>query len=80
MKETIGEKLSRIFHGKSDRANARENQNEDFQSGFAFGRDFNGDRMKAITSEWIKRGKPHSREEGFAEWKRGMFAATFQKL
>lgn len=77
----IAEKITTAIDGKTGRANAPINANDDFQAGFTRGklavkRDESG--LDVITVEWLWRGSPETISPSFKEWKRGMWAAIMQ--
>lgn len=77
----IGSKIAEFAYGKSDKVNSPQNQSEGFQRGFR-------DRMDDLASwtgdliglEWERIGRPMPLTEDFKEYKRGLWAATFQTL
>lgn len=70
--------LHHTVYGRSDKANAPENCNAEFQDGYNTGRDFIGDGLDRIIVEAIGRGQQTDSPE-LAEWKRGFYAARTQK-
>ena len=80
MKEDHAGRIHRDKYGRSDKVNAPENQNREFQDGYRAGIDTLGeDEIKMINEEG------HLREEvgddlgaGMAEWVRGFWAARCQ--
>ena len=80
MKEDHAGRIHRDQYGRSDKVNAPENQNREFQDGYRKGVDTYGeDAVKMINEEG------HLREEvgddlhsGFEEWSRGFWAALCQ--
>lgn len=74
--------IHKFCYGKSDSVNAAENQSPDFQRGYQAGMNCSDDdgRVDLICDEWTRIGKPDHIPDSFAEWKRGMWAAVFQKL
>lgn len=79
--DRVGEHHFKLY-GKSDKANARGNQNAEFQAGYAWGvRSFAYDCEKIIEEEHALRKKVNGdRQNGFAEWKRGFWAARSQMV
>lgn len=72
------------MYGKSDKANAQGNQSEDFQAGFAAGkdRDRSTDNLDCIGVEYLRRKEPPIDTKDFAkfkEWKRGFWAGRMQE-
>jgi hypothetical protein len=78
MSNDFAEQMALGVYGKSGRANAPENQNEDFKHGYAVGVEIE-DAMQAIRQEWIRLGRPEKHSKSFEEWKRGMWAALLQR-
>lgn len=71
--------IHRQQYGRSDKANACDNQNADFQEGYAWGIEtfaYNSD--KVLKAEIDFRGEFHLTASGFAEWKRGFWSARNQ--
>lgn len=78
MKDIAGN-IHRGIYGKSDKANASENQSEEFQTGFAIGKE---NDPAYITAEYWRRGEPIPDTPEFAqfeEWKRGFWAGRIQE-
>lgn len=76
----IAAQIHRGLYKKSDKANAPENQSDEWQAGYAAGLAHERGGASMIFEEWERRGKPDEISDGFAAWKRGMWAATMQKL
>lgn len=77
----ISETIHRALYGASDKANAPENQGEEFRAGYAFGSEC-PHTIDAISDEYKRRGEPafESRAfEFFREWKRVYWAAQMQR-
>lgn len=75
----IAAAIHRGLYGKSDKANSSENQGEEFQTGFAIGKENEPD---CITSEYFRRGEPlpdTDEYHRFEEWKRGFWAGRMQE-
>jgi hypothetical protein len=71
--------IHRKRYGKSDKANASENRNSDFQGGYAWGVEtYACDARKVILAEAGFREKFDLTRAGFEEWKRGLWAARAQ--
>jgi hypothetical protein len=76
MKEDHCGNVHRQYYGRSDKANAWENQNADFQAGYAWGIEtFAYGSDKVITGELDFRAEFRLSTNGFSEWKRGLWAA-----
>lgn len=73
--KSISSSLARALYGKSDKANDRENQSDEWQAGYKHGLAARG--SESIEQEWERRGRVMS--AGFREWKRGMWAAAIQR-
>jgi hypothetical protein len=79
MREDHCGNVHRKYYGKSDKANAPENQNADFQSGYAWGIEtFAYDADKALKAEIELRGEFKLTVNGFDEFKRGFWSARTQ--
>ncbi len=72
----IAESLHRAMYGKTGNVNAAENDNPEFQAGYAVGMKADAGR-ELIEPEFIRRGRVYS--DGFHEWKRGMWAGVMQR-
>ena len=79
---TIGEKIAFWSYGKSDRANATENQSEGFRRGYAaaINRGPGTESMDAISQEYNRVGCPEPLTKDFKDWKRGWWAGVFQTI
>ena len=78
---TIGEQVARDVYGKSDLANAQENQTVDFQAGYRFAVDHpEMGSFEMIDMRYIEIGRPATVLPTFREWKRGMWAAVIQRI
>ena len=82
MSADLGAKIAQWSYGKSDKVNSPQNQSNGFQRGYK-------DRVKAatgietlelITAEWVRIGRPKHTPLEFKEYKRGLWAASFQTL
>jgi hypothetical protein len=81
--KTIGEKIAFWSYGKSDRANASENQSEGFQRGYhaAINRQPHTESSDAIFDEYRRVGSPDDPlTNDFKDWKRGWWAGVFQTI
>jgi hypothetical protein len=79
MKEDHCGNIHRQLHGRSDKANAIDNQNADFQEGYAWGREtfaYNGELV--LKAEIAFRAEFNLSANGFNEFKRGFWAARTQ--
>lgn len=72
---SISERIARVFHVLSDKANAPENQSPEWQAGYAHGLT-RTDGLTAIAVEFAKRH--HIMSDDFKEWKRGLWAGIRQ--
>lgn len=83
MSQDFPERLARSVYGKTDKANAAENNNPDFQAGYRVGKDSTGLTSDYILHEWQQRGEPEGEDNpaliAFREWKRGFWAGRIQK-
>lgn len=78
----IPERLAQSMYGKTDKVNAAENDNEDFQAGYDYAMHGDAKTTDAISREWRLRGEPEPEGEAFdkfREWKRGFWAASMQR-
>lgn len=75
--ESLASRLHRWTYGKSDSANAVENQSAEFQAGYKAAMESDSDDL--IYDEWQRRGSPTFQTEDFREWKRGMWAFRLQQ-
>lgn len=75
------ERFALSLYGKTDKANASENDNPDFKAGYQRGLGTDESGIDAISDEWQKRGQPERGEalEKFCEWKRGYWASRMAK-
>ena len=71
--------IHHMTYGCSDKVNAPENQSKEFQAGYKVGMACD-DRHASIHAEWLRRGSPTIPSPAFKEWKRGLWAASFQKI
>jgi hypothetical protein len=73
-------KLHLKFYNRSDKANARSNQNAEWQEGFAIGVEtVKHDARSVIDDEQaVRKQVGDDQGAGFAEWKRGFLAARGQ--
>ena len=80
MKEDTAGRIHRDQYGRSDKVNAPENQNREFQDGYRAGVDTLGeDAIKMINEEGHLRTEiGDDRSKGFDEWERGFWAARCQ--
>lgn len=60
MKTDLAAKIHKAMYGKSDKANSGDNQNPDFQAGFARGMqtDKKDSLIELVPVEWRRRGEP----------------------
>jgi hypothetical protein len=66
-------------YGRSDKANAFDNQNSDWREGYDWGVEtFAYDSNKILNAEIELRGEFKLTGNGFSEWKRGFWAARCQ--
>lgn len=73
------EAVHRKLYGKSDKANAFENQNADFREGYDWGiQTFAYDAEKVLKAELDFRAEFKMTGRGFNEWKRGFWSARSQ--
>jgi hypothetical protein len=79
IEDTAGRNHFSIY-GKSDKANAVGNRNNEFQDGYAMGvESIAYDPQKVIEEEEpLRREVGDDLGSGFAEWKRGLWAARSQ--
>ena len=79
IEDTAGRNHFSIY-GKSDKANAIGNRNNEFQDGYAMGAESLGcDAYKIIgEEEQLRTEVGDDLGSGFAEWKRGLWAARSQ--
>jgi hypothetical protein len=80
MKEDTPGKIHRERYGKSDKVNAVQNRNNEFQEGYAMGvQSFGEDAFTVIEEEeQLRREVGDDLRSGFAEWQRGFAAARSQ--
>ena len=80
MREDTAGRVHREKYGKSDKPNAPENQNREFQDGYSTGVDSLGfDARKVIEQEFLLRVEvDDDLGKGFEEWSRGFWAARCQ--
>ena len=80
MKEDTAGRIHRDQYGRSDKVNAPENQNREFQDGYRAGVDTLGeDAIKMIIEEGHLRTEiGDDLSKGFDEWERGFWAARCQ--
>jgi hypothetical protein len=80
MNEDIAGNVHRKYYGKSDKANAPENQNREFHDGYSAGVDSLGfDAREVIEEESSLRNEiGDDLGKGFEEWERGFWAARSQ--
>ena len=80
MREDTAGQVHRKLYGKSDKANAIENRNNEFQDGYAMGvHSLGEDARKVIEEEQrLRREVGDDMGSGFAEWTRGLWAARSQ--
>ena len=72
-------KIHKEKYGKSDKANASENQNADFQEGYAWGIEtFAYHSITVLKAEIEFRGEFKLTDNGFSEFERGFWAARSQ--
>jgi hypothetical protein len=78
MKEDHAGRIHREQHGRSDKLNAPENQNREFQDGYRTGDDSLGfDARKVIEQKLLLRVEvDDDLGKGFEEWTSGRHAAT----
>ena len=72
--------VHRKRYGRSDKANARENRNPEFQEGYAKGIDslaYNPIKIVAAERQ-IRAQVGDDRRTGFDEWQRGLWASRSQ--
>ena len=79
IEDTVG-RLHYSIYGKSDKANAVGNRNNEFQDGYAMGVELLGyDPHEIIEEEErLRKEVGDDLSSGFAEWKRGLCAARSQ--
>jgi hypothetical protein len=82
VREDTAGRVHREKYGKSDKLNAPENQNREFQDGYSTGVDSLGfDARKVIEEEFLLRVEvDDDLGKGFEEWKRGLLAARSQLI
>jgi hypothetical protein len=82
LREDTAARVHREKYGKSDKRNAPENQNPEFQDGYRTGVDSLGfDARKVIEEEFLLRVEvDDDLGKGFEEWKRGFWAARNQLI
>ena len=80
MRDDTAGRIHRDQYGRSDKVNAPENQNREFQDGYRAGVDTLGEDIISMINE-----EAHLRAEvgddlsqGFEEWSRGFWAARCQ--
>jgi hypothetical protein len=74
--------IHRTLYDKSDKANAQENRNSQFQAGYEHGISENEGGTDLIAAEYERRNEPGVETVEFAlfrEWKRGFWAGRMQK-
>lgn len=74
---SISSSIARALYGRSDKANDKANQSEEWQAGYKHGLAAQ-DGMESITAEFERRGCVMS--DGFREWKKGMWASLMQRV
>lgn len=81
---SLSETLSSVMYGKPSGANAVENDNPDFRSGYDAGMDCkDGIQSKVWADAYAAYRKPLPDSERWlqwVEWKRGFWAAKFQVI
>jgi hypothetical protein len=82
VREDTAGRVHREKYGKSDKRNAPENQNPEFQDGYRIGVDSLGfDARKVIEGEFLLRVEvDDDLGKGFEEWSRGFWAARSQLI
>jgi hypothetical protein len=82
VREDTAGRVHREKYGKSDKLNAPENQNPEFQDGYRTGVDSLGfDARKVIEEEFRLRVEVNDDlGKGFEEWSRGLGAARSQLI
>jgi hypothetical protein len=82
MREDHAGRVHREQYGRSDRLNAPENQNREFQDGYRTNVDSLGfDAQKLIEEKFLLRVEvDDDLGKGFEEWKRGFWAARNQLI
>jgi hypothetical protein len=82
VREDIAGRVHREKYGKSDKRNAPENQNREFQDGYSTGVDSLAfDARKVIEQEFLLRVEvDDDLGKGFEEWSRGFWAASTQLI
>jgi hypothetical protein len=82
VKEDTPGKTHRERYGKSDKVNAVENRNNEFQDGYAMGVQTFGEDACAVIEEeeQLRKEVGDDLRSGFAEWQRGFSAARSQLL
>jgi hypothetical protein len=80
MNEDIPGNIHRRFYHKSDKVNAPENQNPEFQAGYWAGVASVGfNATKVIEEERaLRKAVKDDLRKGFSEWKRGFWASRSQ--
>jgi hypothetical protein len=73
----IAAMIHKAAYGHSDKANAPENQTEEFKRGYADGLT-ETETDELIEREWTRIGQPSHEIQSFREYKRGMWAAKMQ--
>lgn len=85
MNRDISATLARSLYQSSDKANAPENQSQDWQAGYAYGCALSAKQNSGIDhirAEYARRGSPDAEGDEwdrFKGWKRGFWAASIQK-
>ena len=80
MKEDVAGDVHRKLYGMSDKINAPENQNREFQEGYGVGASSMAYSAELVLKEEFKLRIEVSDDlcDGFDEWKRGFWAARSQ--
>jgi hypothetical protein len=80
MKEDSAGRIHRERYGKSDKANAVGNRNNEFQDGYAMGAQSLGEDARTVIKEerQLRQEVADDLGSGFAEWTRGFWAARSQ--
>jgi hypothetical protein len=80
MREDTARRIPRDKYGRSDKVNASENQNREFQDGYSTGASSMAYRGEQIIEEELKLRVEvgDDLDRGFDEWKRGFWAARSQ--
>ena len=82
MKEDVAGDVHRKLYGMSDKINAPENQNREFQEGYGVGASSMAYSAELVLKEEFKLRIEVSDDlcDGFDEWKRGFWAARRQSF